>query len=118
MKFFFLVLLLFVLLAPKYPEVTNNTSTSELKRKVASFSSFICNEHLCNKTGLFFCFCLFWFDLFWVFFIGGGGWGLICLFLCRIFGVFLSSYNRHMHVNTKLLKFKEDAEVPRRYPEN
>lgn len=65
---FFFVWLLFVLLAPKYPEVTNNTSTSELKRKVALFSSFICNEHLCNKTGLFFC-----FGLFWVFFIGGGG---------------------------------------------
>lgn len=65
--------LLFVLLAPKYPEVTNNTSTSELKRKVASFSSFICNEHLCNKIGLFFCFCLFWFDLFCVFLLGAGG---------------------------------------------
>lgn len=60
----------------------------------------------------------FWFGLVcFTFYLEGGVDGFFCLFLCRIFGIFLSFYNRHIHVNTKHVKSKQDAKVPRRSQE-
>lgn len=111
----FSVWLLFVLLAPKYPGVTNNTSTSKLKRNVASFSSIYAMSICLLKPACFFFFGLVWCVLL---FIWRVGW--MVFFVYSYVGslvFFLSFYNRHIHVNTKHVKSKQDAKVPRRSQE-
>lgn len=104
-----------VLLAPKYPEVANNTSTSKLKRNVAPFFSFICNEHLFIQTGLFFCFVfvLFWFVLFMAGWVGS--------FVYCYVGSLVFSYplitDTCMWIQSMWNLYKQDAKMPHRFLE-
>lgn len=62
-----------------------------------------------------FCFGLVWCVLLFIWKVGG--WVLLFILMSDLWWVFLSFYNRHIHVNTKHVKFKQETKVPRRSPE-
>lgn len=87
----------------------------QIKAKCGFIFKHICNEHLFIKTGFFF----FWFGLVcFTFYLEGGVDGFFLFILMSdLWYFFLSFNNRHIHVNTKHVKSKQDAKVPRRSQE-
>lgn len=71
------------------------------------------------KPACFFVLFLFLFGFVcFTFYLEGGIDGFFCFYsYVGSFVFFLSFYNRHIHVNWKHVKFKQDAKVPRRSPE-